>query len=130
MIDGNIRFLGFREDAKQLMSLCDLVVLPSYREGIPRSLLEAMLNEKPVVATDVRGNREVVDNYRNGILVNTEDPKIISRVTIDLLKDGIMMDKMGKAGRRKVLKYFDESRVIIRLVREYKHAIGEKIGNS
>lgn len=124
-LEKNILFLGFRDDAKQMISACDLVVLPSYREGVPRALLEAMLSEKPVVATDVRGNRQAVDNYRTGMLVDLRDLSSFSRVLIDLLNDGTMMDKMGKAGKMKVLMEFDEKKVIARILREYKSVIGE-----
>ncbi|MFQ6104187.1 MAG: glycosyltransferase family 4 protein [Candidatus Glassbacteria bacterium] len=129
-IDRNVRFLGFRDDAKQLITACDLIVLPSYREGIPRILLEAMINEKAVVTTDVKGNREVVDNYRNGILVSPHDYNLFSRIMIDLLKDGIMREKMGKSGRKKVLREFDERRVIIRLLREYTQVISHRLEKS
>ncbi len=124
-IERNVRFLGFRDDAKQLISACDIIVLPSFREGVPRILLEAMVNEKPVVATDVRGNREVVDNYRNGILIHPYDADSLSRVLSDLLKDGIMREKMGKEGKKKILREFDERRVIGRLLREYDRAADE-----
>jgi glycosyltransferase involved in cell wall biosynthesis len=128
-IENNVRFLGFREDAKQLISACDLIVLPSYREGVPRILLEAMLNEKPIVATDAKGNREAVDNYRNGILVSPYDSASLSRVMSDLLRDGIMMEKMGAAGKQKVLREFDERRVMARLLREYRLAIDDRLSS-
>ncbi|MBC7292914.1 MAG: glycosyltransferase family 4 protein, partial [Thermoleophilia bacterium] len=70
----NVRFLGFREDVPRLLQATDIFVLPSRREGLPRSVMEAMAAGKPVVATDVRGNRDLVRDGENGFLVPLDDP--------------------------------------------------------
>ena len=70
---GNVRFLGERKDVEDLYPGMDLFVLPSYREGFPRSAMEAAACGVPVVATDIRGCRQVVDHGTTGLLVPVRD---------------------------------------------------------
>ena len=66
---GRIRFLGYRQDMADLMRAADIFTLPSHREGMPRSIIEAMLTGLPVVATNIRGSREEVVDGETGLLV-------------------------------------------------------------
>ncbi len=107
-----IRFLGTRTDIKNILSISDIFVLPSYREGMPRSIIEAMAMELPVIATNIRGSREEVVDGETGILVPVGDIKALSSAIIKLARDPELRDKMGKKGRERVEKYFDEEKVI------------------
>ena len=71
--DANITFLGLRDDVEDLYAAMDLYVLASYREGFPRSAMEAAASGLPVVATDIRGCRQVVEPDRTGLLVPAHD---------------------------------------------------------
>ena len=57
-LENSVKFLGFRDNVPQLLAAIDIFVLPSYREGMPRSIIEAMMSGKPVIATNIRGCRE------------------------------------------------------------------------
>ena len=79
-----VRFLGMRTDMEDLYSAMDLFVLPSHREGFPRAAMEAAAMGLPVVATDIRGCRQVVDDGVNGILIPVRDPKALGAAILRL----------------------------------------------
>lgn len=101
----NVRFLGFRRDVPSLLAAADLLVLPSRREGLPRSILEAMAVGLPVVATDVRGCRDLVEHGRNGLLVKVGDVEGLAQAIVTLLGDRELRERMGREGRTKVEAY-------------------------
>lgn len=84
--DGHVHFLGFDPDPGPYMIAADLVVLASYREGMPRSLLEALAFDKPLVATDVPGCRETVIPGVNGLLCKVRDAKSLADAIQEVLK--------------------------------------------
>jgi glycosyltransferase involved in cell wall biosynthesis len=95
-----------------------VVVLPSYREGIPRSLLEAMSMEKPIITTDSIGCRDVVEDGKNGFLVPVKNPEALADAMIKMIEmTKEEREEMGKYGRNKVLREFDE-KIIIRVYLE------------
>jgi glycosyltransferase involved in cell wall biosynthesis len=108
-----IKYLGTTDNVQDVISKVDCVVLPSYREGMPRSLLEACAMEKSIIATNVAGCKEVVDDGVNGYLCkvrNFQDLAAKMEMMINLSNDEI--DAMGKAGRNKIINEFDEKIVI------------------
>jgi len=111
---GSIEYLDFVDDVRPIICQSDIVVLPSYyREGIPRSLLEAAAMEKPIITTNSIGCKEVVDESINGFLVPIKDSKALSGAMKKMIEIGEDRRKqMGKAGRQKVLNEFDEKKVI------------------
>lgn len=109
---GVINYLGITEDVRDYIGKTDVVVLPSYREGVPRSLLEAASMEKPLITTDAVGCREVVDNNINGLLVTVKDVKSLSNAIIWMIKNPQKRVKMGRNGRKKMIKEFDEKIVV------------------
>ncbi len=111
--EGVIEYLGETDDVKPHLMNADCVVLPSYREGVPRSLLEAAAMARPIVATDVVGCREVVEDGVNGFLCRAKDPQDLAakmRRMFELTDE--LRWAMGAAGRRKVENEFDEKLVI------------------
>ena len=72
-LENNISFLGFRTDINELINISDVGILLSYREGLPRNIMELMANGKKVIATDIRGNRDLVCNSNVGTLVKVGD---------------------------------------------------------
>jgi len=126
-LEKKILFLGERTDVDELYSLMDVFVLPSHREGLGRVVLEASLLEKPVVATNIRGCRESVNDSQTGILVPVKNSKKLAEALIYLFNNPEEAKKMGKAGRIKAMKEFDEQLVFDRIKKEYKRLIKEKL---
>lgn len=108
----HVLWLGHRDDIVALTALCDIYVLPSYREGVPRTLLEAASMARPIVTTDTVGCREVVDNGYNGYLVPISNSKILSDKISLLLHDKKKRELMGKNGRILAQNEFDVHRVV------------------
>jgi len=102
----NIEFLGMRKDIPQLMKVFDVFVLSSLSEGNSQTIREAMASSRPVVATNVGGNPELVIDGINGLLVPKKNPEELAKVLIKLLNDKKLREKIGKNGRERVEKYF------------------------
>jgi glycosyltransferase involved in cell wall biosynthesis len=119
-IEPHVRFLGERTDVDELYSLFDVFVLPTYREGLGISILEASAMRRPVVATNIRGCREAVENGVTGILVPPYNCERLAHAIIELLENPEKGKRMGEAGREKVQREFDEKTFKKFLVEEYK----------
>jgi glycosyltransferase involved in cell wall biosynthesis len=117
--EGLISWLGETHDVRPFLSRADVVVLPSYREGLPRSLLEAGAMGKPVISTDTPGCRDAVDDRQTGLLVPPKDFFPLSEAMIHLIEDPELGKIMGMAGRKKVEQEFDEKRVIEKILKAY-----------
>jgi glycosyltransferase involved in cell wall biosynthesis len=113
--EGVVEYLGATEDVKPYLAASDVIVLPSYREGVPRSLLEAAAIGRPIVTTDAVGCRDAVDDGVNGFLCNICDADDLVEKMIRMMvlspSDRIAM---GAAGRAKMEQEFDEQIVINR----------------
>jgi len=109
-----IRFLGYRDDMADLMRAADIFTLPSHREGMPRSIIEAMLTGLPVVATDVRGSREEVVHDETGLLVPVRDATALARALQSLVVNPTLRQSMGTAGLARGRSLYDEHLVIDR----------------
>lgn len=125
----DVIFLGMRRDMPQLYAMMDVFVLPSHREGFPRTLMEASAMAKSVVATDIRGCREVVRDGETGILVPVKDADALAEAILGLLQDPETAKKMGQAGRRRAEEFFDERKVFQRVEAEYDRLLREKFGS-
>lgn len=96
---GDVEFWGFRDDMAAVFAACHLVCLPSYREGLPKALIEAASAGRPIVTTDVPGCRQVVTHGHNGLLVPVRDPEALAEAIMELLNDVPRRREMGAAGR-------------------------------
>ncbi len=102
-LDGNsVRFLGFRDDVADLLAASDLFLLPSLTEGMPLSVLEAMAQRLPIVATSVGGIPELVRDGVHGLLVPTNDPAALADAVGKLANDPSMRAAMGESGYNRV----------------------------
>lgn len=111
--EGVITYLGETDDVRPAIAEADCVVLPSYREGTPRTLLEAAAMARPLVATDVPGCREAVEDGVNGLLCAVRDPENLARALCRMIEAGPEgRARMGRAGRDRAERVFDETRVI------------------
>ncbi len=108
---GNIEYWGFEKDMRNVYSKARIVVLPSYREGTGRVLLEAAASGIPLVATDVPGCREVVKNHKTGILVPARDSGKLAGAIKFLLKSEKIRKKYGLEGRKLVEREFSDKKV-------------------
>lgn len=108
---------GYRKDIPELLALSDVFVLPSYREGLPRSIIEAMAMGKPVIATNIRGCREEVIHGENGYLVAKGDPHELYDSMLALADDAAKRKRFGESGRRMAEAMFDEAVVIGKQIR-------------
>jgi N,N'-diacetylbacillosaminyl-diphospho-undecaprenol alpha-1,3-N-acetylgalactosaminyltransferase len=124
--EGLIKYLGPRTDIAEILYISDIVTLPSYREGVPRTLLEAMSMEKPIVTTDTAGCREVVEEGKNGLLVPLKDPAALASAIGKLLENEELRIRMGGYGREKVLREFDEKIVVRQTLELYEGLLGGK----
>jgi glycosyltransferase involved in cell wall biosynthesis len=105
-------FLGLRADVERLYAGFDVYVLASHREGFPRSAMEAAACGLPVVATDIRGCRQVVEHGRTGLLVPPRDPAALAAAIGELASDFARRMSMGYAALRKAASEFDQRSVI------------------
>lgn len=112
----SVRFTGFIEDVQSIIQLIDIFVLASYREGMPRSIIEAMAAGKPVVATDIRGCREEVVEGVTGYLVPVRDAVALANRIAALGTDSLSRQTMGQAGRARAEVLFQEKMVVDRLL--------------
>ena len=125
-LEENVIFAGRRADVPALLAIGDLFVLPSWREGMPRSVIEAMAAGLPVVATDIRGCREEVIVGKTGLLVPPRDAEALARALATLLEDEELRRRMGAAGRERAATYFDERVVIDRQMRTLRRLFSER----
>ena len=124
--EGCIEWLGEVNDIPALWSKADIAVLPSYREGMPRALLEAAACSKPIVTTDVPGCREVVEQGVNGLLVPRGDWVELARSLKTLAVDPVMCRKMGAASRSKAELEYSIVSVINKTLNIYHQTAGIK----
>lgn len=119
--DPQVELLGPADDVRPFIDAADCVVLPSYREGTPRSLLEAAAMGKPLIATDVPGCRQVVQDGHNGYLCQVKNPHDLARAMRQLMQLSPEQRRaMGQASRNLAEELFDEKLV----VKKYLEALG------
>jgi len=107
-----IQWIGFQKDMFRVYKESDVVVLPSYREGLPKSLIEACAVGRPIITTDTQGCRECVTENYNGYLVPVKDTEILSLRMETLINDPEMREKMGKNSRVLAEREFSVDKVI------------------
>jgi glycosyltransferase involved in cell wall biosynthesis len=107
-----LQLLGERDDVERFYRAIDVFVLPSWREGFPRAAMEAAAMGVPIVATDIRGCRQVVDDGHTGLLVPVRDPGALGTALSELLANADRRAAFGAAARAKAVAEFDQQRVI------------------
>ena len=110
----SLRRLGYRDDIAALLQAADIFTLPSHFEGLPMSIIEAMLTALPVVATDIRGPREQVLHGETGFLVPPATIAPLARALQTLAADPALRARMGQAGLARARAEFDEAAVLAR----------------
>jgi len=110
--EGAVELWGFRNDIPIVLAQASIACLPSYREGLPKFLLEAMASGLPCVTTDVPGCREAVTNDDNGLLVPARDGKALANAIEKLLLNPELRNRMGQRGRQRVENEFSTTLVV------------------
>jgi glycosyltransferase involved in cell wall biosynthesis len=121
--EGLVQWLGQVKDMPGLFRSVDAVVLPSYREGLPKGLIEAAACALPLVTTDVPGCREVVTDGEDGLLVPVRNAPALADAIARLRADPALCQRLGAAARRKALSQFDERSVVERTLGVYRELI-------
>lgn len=106
------RFLGFRADIPQLLACYDIFALPSLWEGLSIVQLEAMAAARPVVATDIKGNREVIADGVDGVLVTPADPGALAAALIELIAAPGRADEIGQRAHNKIREHFSQDAMV------------------
>ena len=122
-VEANIHFLGFRNDIPLLLQLMEVFVLPSLSEGLSMALLEAMAAERPIVATKVGGNGELVCEGHSGYLVPSEDPDSLGDRVVRLLRNKEQGKAFGARGRQRVEETFSLAGMVNAYQSCYQQAI-------
>ena len=120
---GLLEWWGYREDIADVLASSHIAVLPSYGEGMPKTLLEAAACGRPIVATDVPGCREVVRHGANGLLVPARDARALADAVMTLADDPPRRAAMGAEGRRRAEEEFAASRIHHETLQVYERAI-------
>ncbi len=121
--DGTIEYLGTTTDVRPHIETANCVVLPSYREGAPRTLIEAAAMARPLITTDVPGCRSIVDNGVSGLLCEVRDAQSLAKACQTFLSSSRNTQiKMGQAGRAKMEREFDQAIVVA----AYRDALAER----
>jgi glycosyltransferase involved in cell wall biosynthesis len=121
--DGVVEWWGRREDMPSVLAQAHIVCLPSYREGLPKSLLEAASCGRPIVTTDVPGCREVVLDGHNGILVQVRNPSALADALAKLLAEPELRLQMGLRGRERVMREFSQEIIVKRVLAIYRKVL-------
>jgi glycosyltransferase involved in cell wall biosynthesis len=121
--EAGVRFLGARDDVVRLYAGMDIFVLPSHREGFPLTLMEAAAMGLPVVATDIRGCRQIVDDGGTGLLVPVGDPVALAAAIERLVTNRDERRRFGSAARRKAQACFDHRRCIEATLATYQRLL-------
>ncbi|HEV2358598.1 MAG TPA: glycosyltransferase family 4 protein [bacterium] len=104
-IDGGVRFLGLRRDIPDLMSLCDVMVLPSLNEGMGRAAVEALAAGRPVIGSRVSGIQDIVADEETGLLVPPADPRALADAIVRCCADRALLSAMGQRAGRGVERF-------------------------
>ena len=121
--EGLVEWSGYLDDVAAVWAQAHIAVLPSYREGMPKALLEAAACARPIITCDVPGCREIVRDGENGILVPAKDPSALAQAIIRLARDATLRRQMGARGRQRVVHEFGEQTVIEKTLALYEDSL-------
>ena len=118
--EGCIEYLGETRDVRPYVSAAHVMVLPSWREGTPTSIMEGMSMGRAAVVTDAPGCREVVRDGYNGYLVPLRDPQALAAAMEKFIRQPKLMAEMGANGRRMAVDEFDAEKVAVRILEDMR----------
>lgn len=124
-VEKNIIFTGYRSDVGDLMNAFDVFVLPSFAEGLPVTVLEAMAARKPVITTPVGGNAEIVVHRKTGMIVPTGDHQQLSKAILHLFNNPEKAALMGQKGYERVQAYFSLEQMVEKTFQVYNEVMAK-----
>lgn len=119
-VEGVVELLGHRSDIPELLQQADIAVLPSFHEGVPLFLLEAAATGLPIVASNIEGCRMVVEEGKNGFLIEKGDAAAFTNALAALLTDPTLRQQMGRASRRIAENRFDQKAIMAQYIHLYR----------
>jgi glycosyltransferase involved in cell wall biosynthesis len=122
----HVRFLGFRKDVDNIYADSDAIVFPSLTEGSPLAIIEALASARPVVATDVGGISELVDEGKCGFVVPAKDPRALAEALLKLIRDKKLRKSFGENGRNKVYPHLSHTRLVKDMEKIYLELVNSK----
>ena len=125
--EGVIEWWGWNEKMQEVYAQAAIVCLPSYREGLPKTLIEAAACGRPIVTSDVPGCREVVRQGKNGLLVPARDAAALAKALLDLLQNPSLCSEMGRRGRIIAEKEFSMELVISQTIAVYQSCRNDQL---
>jgi glycosyltransferase involved in cell wall biosynthesis/ribosomal protein S18 acetylase RimI-like enzyme len=126
----DVHVTGWRDDVHELLAVMNVFVLASWREGMPRSAIEAAAMGKPLVLTDIRGCREVARHEQEALLVPPRDPQALAAAILRLAGDQALRQRLGAAAGRRARERFDEAAVASWVAGEYRRLLAGEVGHA
>ena len=126
LVESDVTFAGWRRDVADVLAAMDVFVLPSWREGVPRSAIEAAAMGKPMVLSDIPGCRQVARHEREALLVPARNPEALEVAILRLVRDADLRRRLGRAARARALERFDENIVVDRILDGYRTVLARK----
>jgi glycosyltransferase involved in cell wall biosynthesis len=126
MLSNRVLFLGERRDIPGLLAALDLFVHPSLTEGISITLIEAMAARKPIIASDVGGNPEVINSYHTGILVSLDRVQEWIEIIRRMVRDNGLREDLSEKARRRAIENFSLERMVSSYANIYQNSRGSK----
>ena len=120
----NVHFLGYRDDTAELYKAADIFCFPSQREGLPLSVIEAAASGLPVVASAIRGNRDIVSDGVSGLLVNQNDLTDVTRGLGTVIRDQALREQMGQMGQAMACR-FELTRSVLTMEKSYRELLDQ-----
>ncbi len=117
--EGIVKYLGTTDNVRSYLERADVIVLPSYREGIPLSLLEGAAMRMPIITTDAPGCREVVENGKNGYVVPIKDSDKLAAAMEQFILNPKFIGQMGKESRKMAVSRFDSRKIVKEILKFY-----------
>jgi len=119
-----IDFLGFRKDIEDILSICDLAVGSSFREGLPVNIMEAMSSGLPVLAVENRGHRDLIDHHKNGLILKKWNPDEFAQQVKTFASERDFRIQLGKNGRQMIVDKFSTTKILAEKGRIYETYMG------
>ncbi|MCK5595629.1 glycosyltransferase family 4 protein, partial [bacterium] len=101
----NVIFAGLRNDIPQILAMSDVSVLASLMEGFSITVLESMAAEKPVIATNVGGNSEIIEHEKTGFIIPAQSPEDLASYSLNIINNQDLVKKMGQEAKKRVLNF-------------------------
>jgi glycosyltransferase involved in cell wall biosynthesis len=127
---GSMKFLGYQEATQEILAVSDVFLLPSYWEGCPASILEAMAAEVPVVATRVGGILEIVEDRQTGLLIAPRDSDAICQAVVWMIGNPHEVKSMVARAKQQITERFSLDEMVRKIEATYERLLKKKVGSS